>query len=132
MNVHSVAGTPPTGHADQYVPRLVTAYDAEVPDPSMPWQRVAFGTSGDRGRALDKTEWHVLAISQAICQYRAHQRIEGPLFLGIDTHTWDVFGLPHGARSGAPAAGGCSRLGNTASRTSATYSLTASTGAPAT
>jgi len=70
------------------VPRLVTAYYTEVPDPSLPGQRVAFGTSGHRGSAFDGTfnEWHVLAISQAICDYRKQQGITGPLFLGIDTH----------------------------------------------
>ncbi len=70
------------------VPRLVTAYYAQVPDPSVPEQRVAFGTSGHRGSSFDKAfnEWHILAISQAICVYRAQQGIDGPLFLGMDTH----------------------------------------------
>jgi phosphoglucomutase len=70
------------------VPRLVTAYYTEVPDPSVPAQRVAFGTSGHRGSAFDKAfnEWHILAISQAICLYREQQKIDGPLFLGMDTH----------------------------------------------
>ncbi len=70
------------------VPRLVTAYYAEIPDPSVPEQRVAFGTSGHRGSAFDKAfnEWHILAISQAICLYRTQQGIDGPLFLGMDTH----------------------------------------------
>ena len=70
------------------IPKLVTAYYAEVPDPSGPGQRVAFGTSGHRGSAFESTfnEWHVLAISQAICQYRKQRGIDGPLFLGIDTH----------------------------------------------
>lgn len=70
------------------VPRLVTAYYSEVPDAGMPWQRVAFGTSGHRGSAFEHSfkEWHVLAISQAICQYRKRRDIDGPLFLGIDTH----------------------------------------------
>jgi phosphoglucomutase len=70
------------------VPRLVTAYYTEVPDPSVPAQRVAFGTSGHRGSAFDKAfnERHILAISQAICLYRKRQRIDGPLFLGMDTH----------------------------------------------
>ena len=70
------------------VARLVTAYYAEVPDPSVPAQRIAFGTSGHRGSALQKTfnEWHVLAMSQAISRYRSQQNIDGPLFLGIDTH----------------------------------------------
>ncbi len=74
------------------VPRLVTAYYAETPDASVPEQRVAFGTSGHRGSAIDKAfnEWHILAISQAICLYRAHQKINGPLFLGMDTHALSV------------------------------------------
>jgi len=70
------------------VPRLITAYYADVPDPSIPAQRVAFGTSGHRGSSLEKAfnEWHILAISQAICLYRKQHQIDGPLFLGIDTH----------------------------------------------
>ena len=74
------------------VPRLVTAYYTDVPDPSVPAQRVAFGTSGHRGSSFDKAfnEWHILAISQAICLYRAQHRIDGPLFLGMDTHALSV------------------------------------------
>lgn len=70
------------------VPRLVTAYYTEVPDPALPGQRVAFGTSGHRGAAFETSfnEWHILAISQAVCDYRKRQRIDGPLFLGVDTH----------------------------------------------
>ena len=70
------------------VPRLVTAYYAEQPDPSVPGQRVLFGTSGHRGSAFERAfnEWHILAISQAICLYRKQQKIDGPLFLGMDTH----------------------------------------------
>ena len=70
------------------VPRLVSAYYTGVPDPSVPSQRVAFGTSGHRGSSFDDSfnEWHVLAITQAICEYRQSQQITGPLFLGIDTH----------------------------------------------
>jgi phosphoglucomutase len=70
------------------VPRLVTAYFSEHPDPSIAAQRVSFGTSGHRGSAFDAgfNEWHVLAISQAICDYRKLKTIDGPLFLGIDTH----------------------------------------------
>ncbi len=70
------------------ISRLVTAYFAQRPDPSVPAQRVAFGTSGHRGSAFDGSfnEWHVLAISQAICDYRLHKGITGPLYLGIDTH----------------------------------------------
>ncbi len=74
------------------VPKLITAYYAETPDASVPEQRVAFGTSGHRGSAIDKAfnEWHILAISQAICLYRAQQKIAGPLFLGMDTHALSV------------------------------------------
>ena len=74
------------------VPRLVTAYYAEAPDPSVPEQRVAFGTSGHRGSAFEKAfnEWHILAISQAICLYREQKKIDGPLFLGMDTHALSV------------------------------------------
>ena len=74
------------------VPRLVTAYYTEVPDPSVAEQRVAFGTSGHRGSAFQKAfnEWHILAISQAICLYRKQRKIDGPLFLGRDTHALSV------------------------------------------
>jgi len=70
------------------VPKLVTAYYAFRPDPSERGQRVAFGTSGHRGSAFDVAfnEWHILAITQAICDYRKKQKIDGPLFLGMDTH----------------------------------------------
>jgi phosphoglucomutase len=70
------------------VPRLITAYFSNLPDPSVPAQRVAFGTSGHRGSSFENSfnEWHVLAMSQAICDYRTQQGIDGPLFLGIDTH----------------------------------------------
>jgi phosphoglucomutase len=74
------------------VPKLVTAYYTEVPDPSVQAQRVSFGTSGHRGSAFQKAfnEWHILAISQAICLYRRQQKIDGPLFLGMDTHALSV------------------------------------------
>jgi phosphoglucomutase len=67
---------------------LLAAYVDLQPDPAVPAQRVAFGTSGHRGSSLARSfnEWHVLAISQAICEYRHAQGIDGPLFLGIDTH----------------------------------------------
>lgn len=70
------------------VDKLVSAYHADVPDPTVAAQRVAFGTSGHRGSALDRSfnEWHVLAITQAICRYRKAHGIGGPLFLGFDTH----------------------------------------------
>jgi phosphoglucomutase len=70
------------------VPRLVTAYYSGKPDPSMIDQRVSFGTSGHRGSAFGNSfnENHILAITQAICLYRRQQGVDGPLFLGIDTH----------------------------------------------
>jgi phosphoglucomutase len=74
------------------VPRLITAYYSEVPDPAVPAQRVAFGTSGHRGSSFNRSfnEAHVLAITQAICLYRTRRKIAGPLFLGIDTHALSV------------------------------------------
>jgi len=70
------------------IPRLVSAYYTSRPDPSVPAERVSFGTSGHRGSSLDRsfTEAHILAVSQAICHFRAAMGIDGPLFLGIDTH----------------------------------------------
>ncbi len=92
MNVSPLAGKQPTPAMLIDVAALVAAYYAQVPDPSVPAQRVAFGTSGHRGSALSNTfnEWHVLAMSQAICMYRKQHRIDGPLFLGIDTHALSV------------------------------------------
>jgi phosphoglucomutase len=92
MSVHPRAGKPAIPSILADIPRLVTAYYTGIPDPAMPRQRVAFGTSGHRGSSLDASfnEWHVLAISQAICQYRRSQNIDGPLFLGIDTHALSV------------------------------------------
>jgi phosphoglucomutase len=74
------------------VPKLVTAYYTEVLEPSVSAQRVAFGTSGHRGSAFEKAfnELHILAISQAICLYREQKKIDGPLFLGMDTHALSV------------------------------------------
>jgi phosphoglucomutase len=88
MKINPSAGKPAEPAMLVNIPRLVTAYFAERPDPSLPAQRVAFGTSGHRGSALQHgfNEWHVLAISQAICDYRKRRTIDGPLFLGIDTH----------------------------------------------
>jgi phosphoglucomutase len=70
------------------VPKLVTAYFVERPDAAVPAQRVAFGTSGHRGSAFAGSfnEWHILAVTQAICHYRRQGGVDGPLFLGIDTH----------------------------------------------
>ena len=88
MKVSPLAGKPPEAGMLVNVPKLITAYYTEVPDPSIPAQRVAFGTSGHRGSALQKAfnEWHILAITQAICLYREQQHTDGPLFLGMDTH----------------------------------------------
>ena len=88
MRVSPLAGKPAPQAMLVNVPRLVTAYYTYVPDPSVPGQRVAFGTSGHRGSSFETSfnEWHVLAISQAICEYRAGHGIDGPLFIGIDTH----------------------------------------------
>ncbi len=82
------AGQPAAAADLVNVPRLVTAYFSERPDPAVAAQRVAFGTSGHRGSSLEASfnEAHVLAISQAICDYRRKNGIEGPLFLGFDTH----------------------------------------------
>jgi phosphoglucomutase len=92
MEVSPFAGKPAEPSMLVNVPRLVTAYYTEVPDPSAPEQRVAFGTSGHRGSAFEKSfnEWHILAISQAICLYRKQHKIDGPLFLGMDTHALSV------------------------------------------
>ena len=92
MNISPLAGKPAGASMLVNVPRLVTAYYTEIPDPSVPRQRVAFGTSGHRGSAFDKAfnEWHILAITQAICLYRTRNGIDGPLFLGMDTHALSV------------------------------------------
>jgi phosphoglucomutase len=92
MEVSPFAGKPAEPSMLVNVPRLVTAYYVERPDPHVPTQRVAFGTSGHRGSAFDKAfnEWHILAISQAICLYRKQKNIDGPLFLGMDTHALSV------------------------------------------
>ncbi len=86
--ISPLAGKPAPRSLLVDVPRLVSAYYTGVPDPSVASQRVAFGTSGHRGSSFDDSfnEWHVLAITQAICAYRQSQHITGPLFLGIDTH----------------------------------------------
>jgi len=88
MATSDLAGKPAPASLLVNVPRLVTAYFADAPDPGVPEQRVAFGTSGHRGSAFERSfnEAHILAISQAICEYRAAHGIDGPLFLGMDTH----------------------------------------------
>ncbi len=70
------------------IPKLLEAYYKEVPDPSVPAQRISFGTSGHRGSSFSRSfnENHILAVTQAICQYRKAAGIDGPLFMGMDTH----------------------------------------------
>jgi len=88
MTVHELAGKPAPRSLLANIPRLMTAYYAYKPDISDPTQRVAFGTSGHRGSSLKNSfnEDHILAVSQAICNYRRSKKIDGPLFVGIDTH----------------------------------------------
>ncbi len=92
MNVSHRAGKPAEPSMLVNVPKLITAYYIEAPDPGIDGQRVAFGTSGHRGSSLEKTfnERHILAITQAICRYRQGEKIDGPLFLGMDTHALSV------------------------------------------
>ena len=88
MAVHELAGKPAPLSLLVDIPRLVSAYYTLRPDPGDPAQQVSFGTSGHRGSSLKCSfnQDHVLAISQAICEYRAGQGITGPLFMGKDTH----------------------------------------------
>jgi phosphoglucomutase len=88
MKTSPYAGKPAEQSMLVDVPKLVTAYYTESPDPSVPAQRVAFGTSGHRGSSFLRSfnESHILAVSQAICLYRQQQGIDGPLFMGMDTH----------------------------------------------
>ena len=92
MKINPLAGKPAPPAMLANIPQLVTAYYTDRPDCSVPAQRVAFGTSGHRGSSFKQSfnDRHVLAISQAICQYRTQQGIDGPLFLGIDTHALSV------------------------------------------
>ena len=88
MTLSPLAGKPAPAKLLVDIARLVTAYYTGQPDAAIATQRVAFGTSGHRGSSFDLSfnEWHVLAISQAICLYRQMKGINGPLFVGIDTH----------------------------------------------
>jgi phosphoglucomutase len=86
--VHELAGKPVPPEVLVNVPRLIAAYYTERPDPSIREQRVSFGTSGHRGSSLQCSfnEAHILAVTEAICRYRSAQGIDGPLFIGFDTH----------------------------------------------
>src|SRR2546421_1227937 len=88
MSVHPRAGTPAESQDMIDVPRVVLSYYTEHPDPTAPRQRVAFGPSGHRGSSLRTvfTEDHIAAPTQAICEYRREQGVDGPVFLGRDTH----------------------------------------------
>src|SRR5580658_10239211 len=88
MAVNPMAGKPAPAAMLVNVARLVCAYYSDAPDPAVPDQRVAFGTSGHRGSSFQRSfnEAHILAISQAIVMYRTKKGISGPLFLGMDTH----------------------------------------------
>ncbi|HWX65790.1 MAG TPA: phosphoglucomutase (alpha-D-glucose-1,6-bisphosphate-dependent) [Rhodanobacter sp.] len=86
--ISPLAGKPAPASILVDIPKLLAAYADLKPDPSVPAQRVAFGTSGHRGSSFERSfnEWHILAISQAICEYRKSKGIDGPLFIGADTH----------------------------------------------
>ena len=86
--ISPLAGKPAQAGERLDVAKLIGAYYSRRPDPSVPGERVSFGTSGHRGTSYDGTfnEAHVLAISEAICRYRKKEGIDGPLFIGIDTH----------------------------------------------
>jgi len=88
MSLHPLAGKPAPYELLVNVPRLISAYYTGEPDPAEPTHRVAFGTSGHRGSAFANSfnEGHILAIAQAICEFRRAQGITGPLFIGMDTH----------------------------------------------
>src|SRR6266571_6716334 len=88
--ISPLAGKPVPPSMLVNVPRLMTAYFVQEPDPSIPAQRIAFGTSGHRGSAFDAAfnEAHILATTQAICLYRRQNGIDGHLFIGIDTHAF--------------------------------------------
>ncbi len=88
MNLHPLAGKPAPGSILANIPRLITDYFARHPDAGDPSERVAFGTSGHRGSSSRNSfnETHILAITQAICLYRKQQGIDGPLYIGVDTH----------------------------------------------
>ena len=88
IDLKALAGKPAPARALVDLPKLITAYYTERPDPAVATERVAFGTSGHRGSSLERgfNEAHLLAMTQAICSYRRQEKITGPLFLGFDTH----------------------------------------------
>jgi phosphoglucomutase len=88
MPIHPLAGKPAPREILVNIPRLITQYFIGKPDVNQPGQAVAFGTSGHRGSSFKTSfnEWHILAVTQAVCDYRKAHQIDGPLFLGMDTH----------------------------------------------
>ncbi len=88
MQISPFAGKPVQPEMLVNIPALITAYYKAIPDPAIAAERISFGTSGHRGNAFQRSfnEWHILAISQAICLYRKEKKIRGPLFMGADTH----------------------------------------------
>lgn len=92
MKISPLAGKPAPPEILVNIPRLISAYYSESPDPSVSSQRVSFGTSGHRGSSFNNSfnENHILAITQAICMFRKQQHIDGPLFLGMDTHALSI------------------------------------------
>src|SRR5947207_92573 len=88
MALDPLAGQPPPPALLADIPRLLTAYYTEQPDTAVAEQRVSFGTSGHRGSSVKASfnEAHILAITQAICEYRSSNGITGPVFLAKDTH----------------------------------------------
>jgi hypothetical protein len=88
VKIDRSAGKPADPSILVNVAKLVTAYYDVQPDLADPKQRVVFGTSGHRGSAFDGAfnAWHILAITQAICDHRKAQKVDGPLFLAMDTH----------------------------------------------
>lgn len=87
-SINPLAGKPALASMLVDIPKLVTAYYEHIPDSHTPGQQVSFGTSGHRGTSLENSfnQWHILAITQAICLYRAEHATHGPLFIGFDTH----------------------------------------------
>ncbi len=88
MKISPLAGQPAVSSVLADIPALIAAYYSEAPDPRLPAEQVSFGTSGHRGSSLQRAfnESHILAITQAICDYRQELHIDGPLYLGMDTH----------------------------------------------
>ena len=88
MKIHPLAGKAAPKSILANIPRLISAYYTHQPDVSDPTQQVVFGTSGHRGSSIKNNfnQDHILAISQAICEYRTAQQIDGPLYMGMDTH----------------------------------------------